>query len=348
MSQKNSLGVLLPTRNCASRLKPHLAAMQSWLDLADEIVVVDSFSVDGTEELLRRELKHPNRQFISHPPGLYESWNAGLQRLSTEYAYISTVGETITRSGLQQLLEAAETFEADVVISKPLFKTVEGAAVHREWPIDDVIRTLRITSARRLTRLEAMIFAFAHATGALTGSCASDLFRTVCLRRLPFPTEFGTAGDGAWGLQHAAEVSWAVVPGNFSTFLCHPTDVAQAENRPHPDAPSLSDLLRSSTARWQQAGLVSAGELAQIRWSELEAAVKAYLAAKSDYDLLRKRRLPWFLLPRSWRARARRKNLFARLDSRKRAALGSLNDGGSIPPVGTVLSRGTPRIEVRQ
>jgi hypothetical protein len=324
MSRNESLGVLVPTRNCAPWLSDHLAAMQSWLDLADEVVVVDSFSTDGTAEILQRELKHPNCRFLSHPPGLYESWNAGLQQLSTEYAYISTVGETITRSGFEQLLDSARQFSADVVISKPRFQTPAGTAVDRAWPIDDVIQTLHITTPRPLSRLEAMIFACTHANGALTGSCASDLFRTACLRRLPFPTCFGTAGDGVWGLQHAAEISWVVVPGNVSTFLCHPTTASQAENPPHAKAPSIGELLASATRRWQQAGLVTSEELVQIGWTELQTATKDYLTAKAEFDQLRKRRLPWVLLPRGWRARARRQTLFARLHSRKRAALASL------------------------
>jgi hypothetical protein len=325
MSRNNLLGVLVPTRNCAPRLRGHVTAMQDWLDLADEVVVVDSFSTDGTAEILQRELKHPNCRILSHPPGLYASWNAGVQQLSTEYAYISTVGDTITRAGFQQLLDAAQRFAADVVISKPRFRTPGGAEVHRSWPIDDVVRTLRITRPRRLTRLEAMIFACTHANGALTGSCASDLFRTDCLRRLPFPTDHGTAGDGIWGLQHAADVSWVVLPERVSVFLCHPTTASQAENRPHAGIPSLHELLEASTVRWQQAGLVTTEELAQIGWSELQSATKRYLAAKAEFDQYRKRKWPWILSLPSWQARVRRQGLLRELHRRKRMALTALN-----------------------
>jgi hypothetical protein len=323
------LGVVVPTRNCAARLMRHLAAMGEWLDIADQVVVVDSFSTDGTPELLRRALGRPSVRFISHPPGLYESWNAAVQLLSTEYTYISTVGDTITRAGLSRLVDSARGMGVDVVISKPLFQTVDGAAVHRDWPIDDIIGTLEIDGARRLRRLEAIIFACAHASVALTGNCASDLFRTECLQRLPFPTGFGTSGDGVWGLRNAAEVSWGVVSGNFSSFLCHPTDSTPAENPPATSAPSAIELLRRAVAHWKSEGHVSEAELENAGWARLEAAAMGYLEAKSDYDRLRKGKVPWFVLPAAWRARMRRQRLNAQLHACKMESLAAVSAGES-------------------
>jgi glycosyltransferase involved in cell wall biosynthesis len=60
-----------------------MPALRSWLDLAQEVVVVDSESSDGTVEFLQSELRHPNLRFLSHPPGLYQSWNFGIRNLNT-------------------------------------------------------------------------------------------------------------------------------------------------------------------------------------------------------------------------------------------------------------------------
>jgi glycosyltransferase involved in cell wall biosynthesis len=42
------LGVVIPTKNSMPYLPSHLEAMREWQDLAEEIVVVDSFSTDGS------------------------------------------------------------------------------------------------------------------------------------------------------------------------------------------------------------------------------------------------------------------------------------------------------------
>src|SRR6266496_2720475 len=107
VSDSLSLGVVMPTRNSAALLPRHIAGVRNWLDLADQVVVVDSFSTDGTLEALRREIKHPNLEFLSHPPGLYQSWNFGIQHLTTDYTYIATVGDTITKEGLRSLAATA-------------------------------------------------------------------------------------------------------------------------------------------------------------------------------------------------------------------------------------------------
>src|SRR6185437_6009820 len=98
-----ALGIVLPTRNSMAYLPAHLADMAEWLDLAAEVVVVDSDSRDGTLDFIKSNLHHPGLRLLSHPPGLYESWNHGLQNLTVKHAYISTVGDTITRAGLRHL-----------------------------------------------------------------------------------------------------------------------------------------------------------------------------------------------------------------------------------------------------
>ena len=321
MSQGASLGVLLPTRNSVELLPAHLAAMDAWLDLADQVVVVDSFSTDLTESILRRTLHHPRLRFSSHPPGLYASWNAGVRQLSTDYVYISTVGDTITRDGLRKLLHTARTLDADVVISKPVFQRPDGQSVEIEWPIHDIIRTLGVTTPRRLQRWEAILFACIHATGALTGSCASDLFRTETLQRLPFPTEFGTAGDGIWSVRHAAQVSWAVLADTFSTFLLHPTGASQKENQRSTEAPRVDKILGAAIEQWVREGLVTHADLQQIQWPGLLSTLTAFLDEKTVFDGCRKAKWPWILNPRAWRARTIRGRSRIRLESLKLRAL---------------------------
>ena len=49
-----SVGILIPTRNCGSLVAGHVESLRQWSEIAEEIVVVDSQSKDGTVELLRK------------------------------------------------------------------------------------------------------------------------------------------------------------------------------------------------------------------------------------------------------------------------------------------------------
>src|SRR5207302_1845364 len=117
----------------------------------EELIVVDSFSTDGTFELLQTELRHPRLSLLQFPPGLYQSWNHGIRQVNAKYTYISTIGDTITREGLEHLAATADALGSDVVISRPQFFTPNGEAMpDRRWPIHQVFDSGRITQPARL------------------------------------------------------------------------------------------------------------------------------------------------------------------------------------------------------
>ena len=128
MPAKSTLSVVLPTYNCAQLMERHLDAMATWSDLAEEIVVVDSRSTDGTLDLIRSRLRHPNVRIIERDRGLYESWNEGIAATTSDWVYISTAGDTIERAHLLHLLDLGERATADVVISAPRFVDEDGGA----------------------------------------------------------------------------------------------------------------------------------------------------------------------------------------------------------------------------
>ena len=244
---------------------------------------MDSFSPDGTLEYLRAHLRHPQVRFCSHPPGLYACWNHGFAQISAEYAYLSTIGDLITRDRPATAVAGRR---------KPaLRRGIEQTALlwHRrtplpdiDWPIDDMIRTLGITEPRRLHKLETVLFAITNLTGALTGSCASNLFRTEVLHRHPFPTDFGTSGDAAWGIRRAADLAWGVVPERFSSFLKHPTNASPAERASYEQAPRFDQVAREMVAAARQAGTLSDAEVNRLQVDDLLEAASAYLDAKSQ------------------------------------------------------------------
>ncbi len=316
------VGVIIPTKNSLPYLARHVAGLRPWLELAAEVVVVDSFSTDGTVEYLRANLKHPALRFVSHPPGLYASWNHGVAQIGSKYVYLATAGDTITRAGIQQLVAAAESLACDVVISRPSFCDLAGRPMpDKAWPADDVIATLDVRAPRRLRPVEAIVFTTVHATDALTGSCASDLFRTEILQRLPFPTEFGYSGDSAWNWRHAAEVTYGIVPDRFSTFALHPTTASGADKQSWLAARRADAVLREAMESWRRTGVVSEQILPRALWEDLLNWLTTYFDSKAAFDADRRHALPWIVNPRAWRNRIRRGRAGAKLHQLKRAAV---------------------------
>ena len=310
------ISVLIPTRNCAAFVPGHIESLRSWIDLAEEIVVVDSHSADGTVELLRAGLSHPRIRFLDHPPGLYQSWNFGIQNAAAKYTYISTVGDSITRDGVEKLFNAAEQFQSDVVISKPRFIDEDGTPLADDrWPIDVIIDRLGIRHPRVLSTIEQFVLAVTNTWGAILGSSASNLYRTDCLKARPFPIDFGTAGDGGWGIINVFDVTIAVTPERFSTFRRHEKTYSLAEYPMDDLSTRLFRLTQTVIAQQRAANPALAAMLDKVRWPELERELESRLNGQARLEALRRASFPWYLNPAAWRVRCARNHAENQIDS---------------------------------
>lgn len=222
------LGVLIPTLNCRDQLPAQVEIMSKWLDLVDEIVVIDGGSSDGTVEFLEEQLgAHPRIRIVRHPRGLWQGWNAGLALMTTKYVLIATAGDMMGREGIEHLLDVIETTDADIVLSPPQLKMYDGSLPPKEdWPIHEVITRLKIDCPVIIPHdlLMGMTFLFAAWGQGILGSSASNLYRTELLQSRPFPTDCGCAGDVAWGLRNMSCAKVAVTNHACASFTCHPAN----------------------------------------------------------------------------------------------------------------------------
>ncbi|MDB6056090.1 MAG: hypothetical protein JWN25_3613 [Verrucomicrobiales bacterium] len=290
-------------------LPGHVEAMAAWIHEVEEILVVDSESSDGTVEYLRENLKHPNVRILSHPPGLYQSWNFGISQVSSKYTYISTTGDTITLAGLKHLLEVAENLRADVVISPPEFRFSDGVESSAPiWPIHEMIRVLNVTAPLVVERprlfCSAFIFAVGRGLSGITGSAASDLFLTKSLQARPFPCDCGTVGDTFWGLHHSVDLTFAITPEKHSTFLFHPKHY-----NPNAFEYNLRLIDRAITEGKalfydrMQPGLADQEDRWELLVFDLFDAIDLKLRCTVELDVLRDKNKLWVLNPLAWRMR---------------------------------------------
>jgi hypothetical protein len=303
-------GVVIPTKNSLKYLPDHLKNLATWIELAEQVVVVDSFSKDGTVEFIKKTLRHPNLRFVDHPPGLYASWNHGIRQLTTEYCYISTVGDSLTRAGAEHLVATAARLQCDVLVSRPNFVTeTDEPYVGPDWPMNDVINTLQLREPTLLPAAIIVVTALTHTGGAITGSCASDLFRTAVLQEFPFPTDYGVSGDGAWSLQNAGRLKWAVTLEKFTTFRRHPTAASIEETQRDETVSKFPENASRMVAHWQANLPVGFPDRITVKVKKLLAVAIELEQCRRRHNLHRKSKWPWSLNPRAWQMRARRNQL---------------------------------------
>lgn len=308
MSNRLSIGVVIPTLNVRERLPAHLTQLLSWADLVQEIIVVDSHSSDGSIEMIQQRVRHPRLHILQHPPGLYQSWNHAIGQVTAEYTYISTVGDTISREGLQHLAAAATELRSDVLVSRPEFFSKDGQRLTRKhWPVHRLLESRPLIQPIRVAPPHAFLLATLDAPEGSLGSSASNLYRTAVLQRFPFPTNYGHLGDTAWGIRHAFQTVLAVTPQVFSRFVIHPS----GSNISDDDMEELVDrlfCLARQTVDEAKSQLRTVSNLAPALTvlRDLPVEFKKLRRCQEQYDDARKQKIPWICNPSAWKRRLER------------------------------------------
>lgn len=234
----DQLSVIIPTRNSRRLIEPHLDAMREWLPHVGEIIVVDSFSEDGTMELLREKCDFPHTQFLSHPPGLYASWNSAIRQATRPYLHVATSGDAITRDELEYLIQTAEATQTDVVSSCPNFFEEDGRPLRNQrWPIHDVLDAHPNDEVVLMSGPQLAILALTHCSppfryDSWLGSSASNVYRTAVLQAHPFREDAGHGADTYFGIENALKLKAAFCRRRCGRFILHgPSGGAQKQDR---------------------------------------------------------------------------------------------------------------------
>jgi glycosyltransferase involved in cell wall biosynthesis len=309
MPSAKSIGVVIPTLNAREGLSDHLAHAQSWLGLVQQVVIVDSYSTDGTFEYLQKNLRHSNLRLLQHPPGMYDSWNYGIQQLKTDFTYVSTIRDTIQPEGLQHLRDVLTELGGDLVISPPEMVDTQGNPVLNErWPVHKLLASCRLEQPARLNQYQAFVLAALESPANMMGSSASMLYRTSTLQRLPFPTDYLHLGDTAWGLRYAWELEMAVTPRMMSRFTMHPNTNNRIDQERLRDLIARCDELAKRAAHAYPTGRSHPAWTARFIRELLDSPGDQHplWEAQERYHRARHGSWPWFLKPNAWRARAER------------------------------------------
>jgi len=242
----DQLSVIIPTRNSRRLIEPHLDAMLEWLPDVGEIIVVDSFSEDGTLELLREKCSFPHAEFLSHPPGLYASWNAAIRKATRPFLYIATSGDVIGREDLEFLLQTAQSTQADVVTSCPhFFEEDNRPLLNQRWPLHDVLDAHPHEDVILMSGPELAILALKHCSppfryDSWLGSSASNIYRTAVLRDHPFREDAGHGADTHFGIENALRLQAAFCRRRCGRFILHGSGAGSAKQKQ--DKPRLFQI----------------------------------------------------------------------------------------------------------
>ena len=279
---KLPLTAIFPTRNSSEDLAAHGLACSGWIDKVAQVVVVDS-SEDGAVSSLWESWSSRPVQVHYLPPGLYEAWNFGVAAARESFCYFSTVGDSIDLNGLEKLTACAQCFQADVVISPPVL--IEDGPGDSSWPIHHLVKA--IDQEVLISEEEKFLWLAGLLPQTLLGSSAANLYKTSYVLERPFPTDFGHAGDAAWGLRLLDGARVVVTQSVKARFLMHEP---RKPLKPKDYAVTCLQLQREAARILQESASAPVGikafleaslalHEAQLRWFEGLASQSEEIAA---------------------------------------------------------------------
>jgi glycosyltransferase involved in cell wall biosynthesis len=216
------VSICLPSLNTAPFIGARIESIDAQTVKEVEVVVLDSFSTDGTWETLQQwagSRERVNTRQI--PRGLYQAWNQCVASAAGGWLYFATSDDVMTPNCLERLLAAGIASGADLVTSA-------------EWTIDANGDDL----PSRKSGLEARLFGkaigpdqmlqgrIAFLSGLLFGTPTASITqmairRTVFEQGGSFPTEFGSFGDYCWQMKALLRFRWCHVPERLGAWRIH-------------------------------------------------------------------------------------------------------------------------------
>lgn len=298
------VSIIIPLLNNADQIDLHLSSLAPIISRFGQVIVVDSYSDDGTFERAQDFFKGIDALLYQRPRGLYESWNCAISKVEMPYTYVSTVGDFPNLDHLERFFLSVIESGSDVGLSPPEVyrEQSNGKACAGEirWPIFDVIERFGIKKTQVLEpEVVALLNSYCvykFGSSSLSGSFASNLIRTDLLKSEPFPSEFSGAGDFVW---------WGRVCGR-SRVLLYPRKVAKF----HEHEKTYSMLLNDVIQEMLNVVIDCNSEPQELRevYRELQAT-KAYLKAKKvAFGNFR------YVFPRVYWERRKRKQLREQLN----------------------------------
>ena len=218
------VSVLLPNLNHRSFLDERVGSimrqtLQDW-----ELIVIDSYSTDGSWEFFQDVAAQDERVKISQAPkGLYQSWNRGLEQVSGQFVYIATSDDSMHETALEKMVAALNDHPECGICDSQLEMVDEAGQ-----PIGGIEDRLffyrylgKLLQQKHIRRRPHDGIVYLTSNSVYT-SMTQILFRKALLDQVGlFKTDWGSKCDYEWGIRAALSTDTVYLPEKLSSWCRH-------------------------------------------------------------------------------------------------------------------------------
>ena len=293
------VSICLPNLNTFPYLQERVETILAQTYSNWELIVIDSYSDDGSWEFFQRLAREDSRVAISQAPrGLYQCWNQCIEKARGEYVYIATSDDTMAPDCLEKMLTALEDHPECDLAQCSLF-AIDGQGrplANESWRDATVFaRGLPEWLERRHIRW-APYDGLLHLTGCMVSLSITQLLIRRSLFSVigGFETRWGSIGDRNWEMKAGLVANTIYVPNTWATWRLHPANASANSSQNVHSADytrkieeMIEDALAKCEPHLSQRVVVGLKEY----WLQHSRQMRAYYSALANIPKTPRRRL---------------------------------------------------------
>jgi len=226
-NQKPKVSILLPNLNTSKYLPARFESIQAQTFTNWETIVVDSYSSDGSWELIQQYAQHDPRIIISQAPreGFYAGLNRCINLAKGEYIYIATSDDTMMPNCLEEMVAALDTYPQCDLAHCCLTIIDEHGMPIQPNPWDRYYPSLYYGEKMqkfhiRQAPLDGILHCFLY---TVYTSLTQLLIRKSLFSKIgTFSTCYGSMADFAWGMKASLVSDTIHIPNYLATWRRYP------------------------------------------------------------------------------------------------------------------------------
>lgn len=221
-----AVSIILPTLNARKFLETRISSILNQTFRDWELIVVDSYSDDGTWEYLNQLQTHDEQEIFRYqiPRGLYQAWNFGISKARGTYVYIATADDTMKSDCLEKMVHALETHpECGICDSMLQLLDSDGNEID-EFSDLFVAHYWHFDFPRNLPHIRKKPHDyFLHLGGKTVYTSITQILirKTLFEKTGFFPTDFGRSADFQWGMRAALNTDVVYLPRQLASWRIH-------------------------------------------------------------------------------------------------------------------------------
>lgn len=230
-SHQPTVSILLPSLNSQRFLADRLDSIISQKFANWELIVVDSYSDDGSWEIFQSYAKQDSRIVLQRAPkeGIYAGLNKCIDLACGKYLYIATSDDTMTPNCLDKMVSALDSSpECGLAHCCLTYIDENSDEIIGRWQSSEKIRFFGSKIDKPHLRIAPHDGILYCSLGTIYTSLTQLLIRRDVFDKIGhFKTQFGSRGDFEWGLRASLVFNTVHVPYELATWRIHPNQATQ-------------------------------------------------------------------------------------------------------------------------